>query len=68
MHKVGIAVVGFAISKGQLARLRDEVDIRRAVVPQGAQIIAFEQAELLQEDRSLAPGATLENLLAPVPD
>ena len=68
MHKVGVAVVGFAISKGQLAGLSDQVNIGRAIVPQGAQIIAFQQTELLQEDRPLAPGTALEHLIAPVLD
>src|SRR5262245_15127212 len=43
------------------------MNVRCAVVLHGAQIIAFQQAELLQEDRSLAPGAALEHLVAPVP-
>src|SRR5215831_14227399 len=66
MHKVGVAVVGLAIRKSQLCRLGDQVNVRRCIVPQGSHIEPFQQAELLQKDRSLAPGSTFEDLIAAV--
>ena len=55
-----IAVVALAIGEGQLGRLGDSVDVGDGVVAQRGEVEPFQQAELLQEDGSLAPGAAGE--------
>ena len=56
---VRVAVPGLPVGEGELARFGDEVDVLGAARFHGRHVVAAEQGELLEEDRSLAPGAGL---------
>src|SRR5215510_11562874 len=66
MHEVWVAVVLFAVGKGELRGLNDCVDVVGAVVAQVFKIISFEDRQLLQKHWPLAPGATFVDVITTV--
>ena len=57
--ELGIAVVALAVGEGELGALEVHVQVLGGVVAERAQVEAFEKPQLLQQDRTLAPGAAL---------
>ena len=66
IDKFRVAVILFAVGKGQLQTLGHGMDIVGAVMAQAAQVIALQERQLLQKHRPLAPRAALIHLVATV--
>src|SRR5262249_37645844 len=59
VDKIGVAIPGFAIGKGELGAFGNDVNEIGAQRVEIVEIQALQQRELLQQYRSLAPRATL---------
>ena len=62
LHEIRVAVIGLAIGEGELHRLDDMVDEFGTGRAHPGEIDAFEDLQRLQEGRTLAPRADLEDL------
>ena len=63
IDKVRIAVPGLSISKGELRGFHDTMDEFRTARVHCLQVKPFQQRKLLEKDRTLAPGAALEDFI-----
>ena len=66
LHEIGIAVERFAVGIGELGRFDLQVDEIRAGRIEAVEIEAFEQRQLLQQHRALAPDAGLAHRVAAI--
>ena len=54
------------VGKGQLGRFRDRMNIIRAIQAHRLEIKPFQQGQLLQKHRALAPGTTFIDIIATI--
>ena len=68
VDEVGVAVPGLAVGEGELRALGHRVHVLGERLPERGEVEALEQAQLLQEDRRLAPRPGLQHRDAVVVD